>query len=93
MKSFIKDTDAILDFQFNWAEWLTDNETIEEYEIIIMPEDEDAIEVDDDEELNGVVTVWLSGGILGRKYSVTCRITTDQGRTDDRTMNIRCVER
>jgi hypothetical protein len=34
------------------------------------------------------VTVWLSGGTVDTDYTVTCRITTTQGRTDDRSIRI-----
>jgi hypothetical protein len=39
------------------------------------------------------VTVWLSGGTLGESYTVNCRITTNQGRTDERTIGIRLTDR
>jgi hypothetical protein len=36
-----------------------------------------------------VSTAWLSGGTAGLPYTVTHRITTNQGRTKDKTMTIR----
>lgn len=42
---------------------------------------------------DGIVTVWLSGGDTGSTYDVACRITTDAGRTDERTIHIRIRER
>ncbi|GHG09793.1 phage fiber-tail adaptor protein [Streptomyces hydrogenans] len=39
------------------------------------------------------VTVRLSGGALGTTYEVACRITTSQGRTDERTIGIRVTDR
>ena len=39
------------------------------------------------------VTVWLSGGTAGVKYDVACRITTTGGRTDERTVSVRVLER
>jgi hypothetical protein len=32
--------------------------------------------------------VWLSGGTVGERYTVTTRITTSAGRTDDRSIEI-----
>lgn len=40
----------------------------------------------------GRTTVWLSGGTAGTDYTVTCRITTDQGRVIERSRKIRVRE-
>lgn len=87
--TFLKDSDAILDYEFNWAEWLSTSEEITSYEIIATP----GITVDSSTNTETKVTVWLSSGAAGQPYAVTCRITTNQGRTDDRTMTIRVVNR
>lgn len=34
-------------------------------------------------------TIWLSGGTAGTDYTITCRITTDQGRVIERSRKIR----
>jgi hypothetical protein len=39
------------------------------------------------------VRVWLSGGTAGESYDVACEITTDQGRTDERTIRVPVRER
>lgn len=38
-------------------------------------------------------TAWLSAGEAGTSYEVTCRITTNKGRTDDRTILLEVLER
>jgi len=38
-------------------------------------------------------TVWLSGGTEGRSYTVTNRVTTAGGRTEDRSISIEVLER
>lgn len=38
-------------------------------------------------------TIWLKGGVAGEDYEVTNRITTSQGRIDDRTVLIPVRER
>jgi hypothetical protein len=38
-------------------------------------------------------TVWLSGGTAGRSYTVTNRIVTAGGRTEDRSINVEVYER
>lgn len=47
----------------------------------------------DQSETDCMVTVWLSAGAARDLASVTCRITTVGGRTDDRTMYVRVKER
>jgi hypothetical protein len=84
--SFIKDPDAVLDYKWDWAYdgWLAEDETILTSTIIA----ETGVTVDDDTNDDTTATVWLSGGSVGETYTVTNRITTNQGRTDDRTMKI-----
>lgn len=91
MKPFLKDPDAVLDFGYDWKtkNWLGDSETITSHTII----PDAGITVDNSSESNGIVTVWLSGGTAGIDYIVTCRIVTSEGRTDDRSLLIRCGER
>jgi ribosomal protein S28E/S33 len=42
---------------------------------------------------NTGVRLWLSGGTAGESYDVACEITTDQGRTDERTIRVPVRER
>ena len=90
----VKDSDAVLDYEFNWADhpdgsWLSASETISSYVITASP----GITVDSHSNTTEKVTVWLSGGTAGVPYTVACRITTNQGRTDERTMTIRVLNR
>lgn len=96
------DPDAILDYAFDWktkthhptdpkaTDWLATNETIDTVEIIPS----DGITIDSHTEDDGLVTVWVSGATpIGSSQSITCRITTDQGRTDDRTRPLYVTDR
>ena len=89
LKTFIKDPDAVLDYAFDWTEWLQSSETISVYTISIGA----GIIKDSDSETNGIVTVWLSGGTDGETYEVACKITTGLGRTDERTAMVEMSER
>ena len=87
---FIKDPDAVLDYIIDWSDdsnpWLATDETISSYTITA----ETGITKDSDNESDGAVTIWLSGGTAGENYTVACRIVTNAGRTDERTIIINC---
>ena len=83
-----KDPAAVLDYQFNWAEWLA-GDTIAASTWTA----EDGLTVEDDDFTSVLTTVWLSGGAVGLTYAVTNRITTAGGRTDERTLSIVVAEK
>jgi hypothetical protein len=85
----LKDPSAVLDYVFDWTEWLATVETITDHTITA----DTGITVDSSAESDGKVTVWLSGGTAGINYKVACLITTTAGRTDERTLWIRVVDR
>ena len=85
----LKDPSAVLDYVFDWTEWLATGETITDHTITA----DTGITVDSSTEASGKVTVWLSGGTAGINYKVACLITTSAGRTDERTIWIKVVER
>lgn len=82
-----KDPNAVLDYQTNWTTWLAEDETIATSEWIIELPDEDAAPLTKNSATNSTntATIWLSGGTLGVTYVVVNRITTNQGRIEDRT--------
>jgi hypothetical protein len=81
---FRKDPDAVLDYSWNWSAWLQPSENISAHSILAPT----GITLDSSSADAGVVTAWLSGGTNGQTYRVTCRVTTDQGRTDDRSIEV-----
>lgn len=85
-----KDPNATLDYTWNWANWLTPlTDTIASHEIIV-PSGLTLLSSAD----NGTrVIAWISGGILGTSYEVTCRITTVGNRVEDRTILLSMKER
>jgi len=86
---YLKDPSAVLDWMFDWSDWLASGETITDHTITA----DTGITVDSSTEDAGKVTVWLSGGTAGINYKVACLITTSAGRTDERTIWIKVVER
>ena len=97
---FPKDPSAVLEWVFDWkpltngvsgasSDWLATGETISSYVITV----DTGLTKNSDSQSSGAVTVWLSGGTAGTNYKVACLITTSAGRTDERTIWIKVVER
>lgn len=88
---FEKDPDATLDYSFDWGTqgWLVSGDTIATSTWIVPT----GITKVSDDHTSTVAVIWLSGGAPFVSYYVTNRITTVQGRIDDRTMRIRVQNR
>ena len=86
---YLKDPSAVLDWAFDWTDWLATSETIANHTITA----DTGLKVDSSAENNGKITVWLSGGTAGINYKVACLITTTEGRTDERTIWIKVTNR
>jgi hypothetical protein len=89
MREFLKDPDAVLDYVFDWSNWLSSGEALSDAAFTV----ETGLTKDSESNTTASATVWLSGGTVGERYTVQCRVTTDQGRTDDRTALIRVANR
>lgn len=88
-KRFTKDPDAVLDYKWDWVKWLQDAESIISHSMEADP----GITIDSSDHTATAVIAWLSGGTVKGRYRVRCRITTDQGRTDDRSVFLEIQER
>lgn len=86
---FERDPNSVLDWQFDWSGWLAASETISSATVTVSA----GITKDSQSNTTTTVTVWLSGGTANNTYSATCRVTTNQGRTDDRTIYLVTKER
>ncbi len=91
MKTFIKDPDAVLDYGFDWSDWLDSDapEVISESTWTVPS----GITNDSDSNADTTTIIWLSGGSAGEDYELTNKIVTDQGRTDERSLKILCREK
>lgn len=87
--TYTMDSDAVLDFAWDWSQWLSNLETINSIVVTASP----GITVNSTSNTTTKVTVWLSNGTAGQPYTVACRVTTNQGRTDERTITIRVTNR
>lgn len=85
---WLKDPDAVKDYQINWAARLAAGETIttSTWEVTT------GLTKDSDTHTDSTTTVWLSGGTVGVTYTATNRIVTSDGRTDDQTLTFQIVE-
>lgn len=80
-----KDPDAILDYDLDWSSWLGDD-TIATSTWLL---DAGALTISSNSKTDTATKVWLSGGELGKTYSLTNRITTAGGRTQDQTVTLK----
>lgn len=87
--TWIKDPNAVLDWVFDWSDWLAVSETITARTVTVAT----GLTKDSDSAGTETVTVWLSGGTAGESYSVACRITTSSARIDERTITVRVQQR
>ncbi|MFF8831371.1 hypothetical protein [Streptomyces sp. NPDC015131] len=85
----LKDPDATLDWVFDWSQWLGASESITSSTMTVSAGITKASEAFS----ASTATVWLSGGTVGQVYSVSNKITTNQGRTDERSITIRVTQR
>ena len=83
----VKDPTAVLDYAFDYSAWLATNETISTATITVPT----GIALAQGASINGgIVTFWLSGGVALNSYTISCEITTSQGRTDSRSFQLIC---
>ena len=86
--TFTKDPDAILDYAVDWSRWLAGDEIFSSAWTVPV-----GLTKVTDALTPTKTTVWLSGGTAGQSYTVTNRITTSAGRTEDRSFIAKVEER
>jgi hypothetical protein len=77
----VKDPNAVLDYVVDWSAWLekSSNDIISSVVWVVpagITKSSTAFDTT-------TATVWLSGGSLNKVYTITCRMTTVGGRTED----------
>lgn len=76
---------ATLDFSVDWTDWLANNETISSHDWTVPA----ALTENSASESGGICTVWLTASAsVGTVCTVYNTITTNQGRTDIRSLVI-----
>jgi hypothetical protein len=87
-QDFVKDPDAVLDYQIDWSSWL-DSDTISTSDWTVPS----GLTEDSASNTTTTATIWLSGGTEGETYTVINEIVTAGGRTDNRSIYIRVEEK
>lgn len=85
-----KDPVAILDYIWDWTAWLDDVvDAILTHEITVPT----GVTLVSSSIVDKTVVAFISGGTIGATYQVECKITTVGGRTDERSIYLKIVER
>lgn len=90
MASYKKDPNATLDYTFDWTAYLTPLADTIASVTWVLPAGLTNVSQSN---TTMTATVFVSGGTLGESLQLTCRITTAGGRTDDRSITLKIVER
>lgn len=90
MTTFKKDPNAILDYTFDWGPYLTPlSDQIATATFILTG----TLTKASQSNTTTTATAFIAGGTEGSTESLTCRIVTVGGRTDDRTISLKIVNR
>lgn len=89
MRTFFKDPGDILDWVFDWSNWLSTGETISTSTVtaatgITLGSGSNGASAPTHD--STTATFWLLGGTDGQKYRVTNQITTSASRTVERSI-------
>ena len=90
LPQIVKDPNASLDYRIDWSDWLG-TDTIAASTWTVFPAG--GLTLGSASAATKTATTFLSGGTAGQVVRVTNRITTALGRIDNRSFNVRLVER
>lgn len=89
VQTFRKDPASVLDYGIDWSSWLVGLEWIAT-SVWTVPS---GITKTSDSKADTSTLIWLSGGEAGKTYTITNTITTNAGRTVERSIQIIVEER
>jgi len=90
MATFKKDPDATLDYTFDWSAYLTPLSDVIQSATFVA---DAPLITSNPSHTPTAATCFVSGGVAGTQLTLTCRITTTGGRTDDRSITLKIVNR
>lgn len=88
MESFIKDPNTIKDYTWDWTSDLG-GDSILSAQVTASPND---LTISAPTTTSTHVSVNIGGGVLGVKYRVTCRVSTNNSKIFDKLITILCQE-
>jgi hypothetical protein len=91
LPQIVKDPAATLDYQVDWTDWLGADTISASTWTLSAPAG--GLTTGAPSFTGKIARVWLSGGTVGQVVRVTNQITTSIGRIDERSFNVRLVER
>jgi hypothetical protein len=94
MSFHLKDPAAVLDYSIDWgAQYLAEFEQLATSDWSVSPDEPGGLSVAASSFEPMISTVSVQGGIAGHVYRLANRISTIEGRVDERSMTIRVEDR
>ncbi len=93
MTMMVKDPDSRIDFEFDWAVAYPDGQAVIASAWTVVPDEAGGVTVAGAAHDLMRATATLAGGVAGRVYRVTNRVTLSDGQIDERSMTVRVEER
>jgi hypothetical protein len=87
---FEKTPAEVLDYTVDFSSWLVGGDLITGAPVWTVPT---GLTLQSSANDSTKAVAWLSAGVAGATYTVQCRVNTSQGRTAQRAIVIRCVDR
>ncbi len=89
MSDYVKDPDALLDYQIDWGPWLAGSN---DFIVSANASAQAGIEIASSSMTSTLHTFFVSGGTVGVEYVITSRIWTNGGRINDQSIVIAIEE-
>lgn len=94
--SIEKDPNAVLDYTEDWTAWLsTGSDQIISSQVFVASDQQSTTIVATNPTIvaGTAVVSWISGGMAGEKATITFRVVTQGGRTDDRSFTMKIKDK
>lgn len=92
----VKDPNAVVPYSIDWTDWISDlqGQSVSSASWAVDSPPDAALTLGASSLSGSVASVVVSGGTVGRSYSLRCRITTSPSSyVDDRTIVVRVENR